>query len=216
LRLEAGRQGTVGEFQHLDLFACVCVACADRRMSGGGGGGGGGDAPDAIAVGNEAATVNRERLLRLQRLSEQVRMGGKGSMRRKKKATGVRPGATDDKKLQAVIKRLALSQIPQIDEINMFKDDGTVLTFALPKLQANISANTYVLSGSAPQQRRLEELLDDVGVLSQLGPENLAHIQQLMQQLSTQEKQSDDVPQVPDADFEAVATQAADTTASSA
>lgn len=199
-----------------ERVTCVYDGGYGRHRGGGGGGGGGGDAPDAIAVGNEAATVNRERLLRLQRLSEQVRMGGKGSMRRKKKATGVRPGATDDKKLQAVIKRLALSQIPQIDEINMFKDDGTVLTFTLPKLQANISANTYVLSGSAPQQRRLEELLDDVGVLSQLGPENLAHIQQLMQQLSTQEKQSDDVPQVPDADFEAVATQAADNTASSA
>jgi nascent polypeptide-associated complex subunit beta len=164
--------------------------------------------------GSEETTVNRERLLRLQRLSEQVRLGGKGSMRRKKKATGTRSNATDDKKLHAAIKRLGLSQIPQIDEINMFKDDGTVLTFALPKLQANISANTYVLSGAAPQQRRMEDLLDDVGMLSQLGPENLAQIQQLMQQLSTQEKPSD-VPDVSDADFEAAAAQATEASPSS-
>ncbi|KAF6001357.1 hypothetical protein CCYA_CCYA16G4234 [Cyanidiococcus yangmingshanensis] len=160
-------------------------------------------------AGAEETTVNRERLQRLQRLSEQVRLGGKGSMRRKKKAAGTRSSATDDKKLHAAIKRMGLSQVPQIDEVNMFKEDGTVLTFAMPKLQANISANTYVMSGSAPQQRRLEDLLDDVGMLSQLGPENLAQIQQLMQQLSAQEKPSD-VPDVPDADFEAAATQPTD------
>jgi nascent polypeptide-associated complex subunit beta len=39
----------------------------------------------------------------------------------------------DDKKLQQTLKRLGVNNIPQVDEVNMFKDDGTVMHFKNPK-----------------------------------------------------------------------------------
>ena len=40
---------------------------------------------------------------------------------------------TDDKKLQSQLKKLSVSIIPNIEEVNMIKDDGTVLHFNNPK-----------------------------------------------------------------------------------
>lgn len=61
-----------------------------------------------------------------------MRSGGKGTPRRvvKKKPAG---GATDDKKLQATLKKLNVQPIAGIEEVNMFKEDGKVLHFSAPK-----------------------------------------------------------------------------------
>lgn len=61
-----------------------------------------------------------------------MRIGGKGTPRRvvKKKPAG---GATDDKKLQATLKKLNVQPINGIEEVNMFKEDGKVLHFSAPK-----------------------------------------------------------------------------------
>ena len=47
----------------------------------------------------------------------------------KKKPTS----GTDDKKLQATLKKLNVQPIAGIEEVNMFKDDGKVLHFSAPK-----------------------------------------------------------------------------------
>jgi nascent polypeptide-associated complex subunit beta len=60
------------------------------------------------------------------------RTGGKGSMRRKHKAVH-KHSAGDDKKLQSTLKKLQVNPIPQIEEVNMFKDDGAVIHFKNPK-----------------------------------------------------------------------------------
>merc|ERR1719217_1203538 len=96
------------------------------------------------------------------------RTGGEGTMRRKKLAKHTSTGA-DDKQLQAQLKRLGMNNIPGIEEVNMFKEDGGVLHFAAPKVQASIAANTYVVSGHG-EDKQLQELLPDI--ISQLGPDN--------------------------------------------
>ena len=69
---------------------------------------------------------------KLARLAAAVRTGGPGSVRRKKKA--VHKNATaDDKKLQSTLKRLGVNNIPGIEEVNLFKDDGSVIHFSNPK-----------------------------------------------------------------------------------
>lgn len=75
------------------------------------------------------------------------RLGGKGTVRRKKRAP-TKPVGGDDKKLQAVLKRLSLSQIPGIEEVNMYKENER-LFFQNPKVQASPGANTYVISGQS-------------------------------------------------------------------
>lgn len=73
--------------------------------------------------------MNSEKLIRL---AQQVRTGGKGSVRRKKKANH-KANVTDDKRLQGTLKRLGVNNIPGIEEVNLFKDDGNVIHFTNPK-----------------------------------------------------------------------------------
>ena len=69
---------------------------------------------------------------KLAKMASQVRTGGKGSVRRKKKAIH-KTTTTDDKRLQNTLKRLGVNNIPAIEEVNLFKDNGTVIHFTNPK-----------------------------------------------------------------------------------
>ncbi|XP_026661526.1 nascent polypeptide-associated complex subunit beta-like isoform X3 [Phoenix dactylifera] len=105
--------------------------------------------------------MDREKLMKM---AGAVRTGGKGSMRRKKKAVH-KTTTTDDKRLQSTLKRIGVNAIPAIEEVNIFKDD-VVIQFVNPKVQASIAANTWVVSGS-PQMKKLQDMLPTI--ISQLG-----------------------------------------------
>ncbi|XP_050235090.1 nascent polypeptide-associated complex subunit beta-like isoform X2 [Mercurialis annua] len=158
--------------------------------------------------------MNRERLMKM---AGAVRTGGKGSMRRKKKAVH-KTTTTDDKRLQSTLKRIGVNAIPAIEEVNIFKDD-IVIQFVNPKVQASIAANTWVVSG-APQTKKLQDILPQV--LGHLGPDNLENLKKLAEQIQKQapsggatattapeEDDDDDVPElVPGETFEAAAEEA--------
>lgn len=107
---------------------------------------------------------------KLKQLEAQVRIGGKGSARRKKKVIH-RTNATDDKRLQASLKKLGLTNIPGIEEVNMIKDDGEVIHFNNPKVQASLSSNTFAVTGHA-EVKKIAEMLPTL--LSQLNAENFS------------------------------------------
>lgn len=83
---------------------------------------------------------------KLKKLQESVRIGGKGTPRRKKKIVH-QTAATDDKKLQSSLKKLSVNTIPGIEEVNMIRDDGTIIHFNNPKAQASLAANTFAITG---------------------------------------------------------------------
>lgn len=116
------------------------------------------------------------------KMASAVRTGGKGSVRRKKKAVH-KTTTTDDKRLQSTLKRLGVNTIPGIEEVMIFKDDH-VIQFTNPKVQASITANTYVVSG-ASVTKKLSEVLP--AVYSQLGTENLNVLRQMQAQLQAQQ-----------------------------
>merc|ERR1711920_211759 len=87
-----------------------------------------------------------------------------------------RSHVADEKQMQAQLKRLGGNSIPGIEEVNMFKDDGTVVHFSAPKVQASVSSNTFVVTGHA-ENKRLEELLP--GIINQLGPDNLVNLKRI-------------------------------------
>merc|ERR1719261_2431977 len=136
-----------------------------------------------------------------------VRTGGSGTVRRKKKS-GHHSSAADDKQLQAQLKRLQVNNIPGIEEVNMFKEDGAVIHFSTPKVQASIASNTYVITGHA-ENKQLQELLP--GIINQLGPDNLMNLKRLAESYSAGAAASgsatqgadDDVPEITE-DFESV------------
>ena len=103
--------------------------------------------------------------------------GGKGAVRRKKKAASRSSSAQSDVKLNAALKKLGATNIPGIEEVNLFKEDGKVIHFVNPKVQASISANTYIVSGPS-DTKPLQDLLP--GIVSQLGMDNIQQLQQAM------------------------------------
>mmetsp|Transcript_5894 Transcript_5894/g.11363 ORF Transcript_5894/g.11363 Transcript_5894/m.11363 type:complete len:166 (+) Transcript_5894:349-846(+) len=147
---------------------------------------------------------------KLNKLMASVRTGGKGSVRRKKKAVH-KTATTDDKRLQNTLKRLGVNNIPGIEEVNLFRDNGTVIHFKNPKVQASIGANTYVISGTA-ENKKLQDLLP--GIINQLGPDNLENLKKIADQydkggVSTEGAEVDDDDDVPELveDFEQASKQ---------
>ncbi|KAL0343178.1 UNVERIFIED_CONTAM: Nascent polypeptide-associated complex subunit beta [Sesamum angustifolium] len=118
---------------------------------------------------------------KLRKMAGSVRTGGKGTMRRKKKAVH-KTTTTDDKRLQSTLKRIGVNAIPAIEEVNIFMED-VVIQFINPKVQASIAANTWVISGS-PQTKKLQDILPQI--IHQLGPDNLENLKKLAEQFQKQ------------------------------
>ncbi|XP_070492068.1 transcription factor BTF3 homolog 4-like [Chironomus tepperi] len=119
--------------------------------------------------------MNPEKLKKLQAQAAQVRIGGKGTPRRKKKIVH-QTAATDDKKLQSTLKKLAVNNIPGIEEVNLIKNDGTVIHFNNPKTQASLASNVFAITGHG-ETKQIAELLP--GILTQLGTEGLSQLKRL-------------------------------------
>ena len=51
-----------------------------------------------------------------------------------------------------------VNTIPGIEEVNMIKDDGSVIHFNNPKVQASLGANTFAVTGHA-ENKQITELL---------------------------------------------------------
>ncbi|KAK1427107.1 hypothetical protein QVD17_15790 [Tagetes erecta] len=139
--------------------------------------------PDSLGP-ESTPKMNVEKLMKM---AGAVRTGGKGSVRRKKKAVH-KTSTTDDKRLQSTLKRIGVNTIPAIEEVNIFKDE-TVIQFLNPKVQAAVAANTWVVSGS-PQIKKLQDILP--GIFNQLGPDNLDNLKKLVaEQLQKQSPGAD-------------------------
>ena len=75
---------------------------------------------------------NPDKLAQLQNKAATARTGGKGTVRRKTKK--VRKNAVhDDKRLKSTLNRLKVRDIPAIEEVNLFKEDGGIIHFSNPK-----------------------------------------------------------------------------------
>ena len=85
--------------------------------------------------------------------------------------------STDEKKLQTQLKRLGVNTIPGIEEVLLFNDDNSALSFTNPKVQASIAANTYVVSGPS-QEKSAQEAMSSMF--------NGTSLQQLMAQMGMQ------------------------------
>uniref|UniRef100_A0A1A9WQP3 Transcription factor BTF3 n=1 Tax=Glossina brevipalpis TaxID=37001 RepID=A0A1A9WQP3_9MUSC len=154
--------------------------------------------------------MNAEKLKKLQ---AQVRIGGKGTPRRKKKIVHSTP-ATDDKKLQSSLKKLSVNTIPGIEEVNIIKNDGTVIHFNNPKAQASLPTNTFAITGHG-ENKSISEMLP--GILTQLGPQDITQLKKIASELANKSASAgasvgagatsggdDDVPDLVD-NFEEVA-----------
>merc|ERR1711865_227412 len=142
-------------------------------------------------MGSRSSKVNKsgeEISPALARLQASVRIGGKGSVRRKKKGVH-KTTTTDDKRLQNTLKRLGINSIPAIEEVNLFMDSGEVIHFTNPKVQASIAANTYVIIGVA-ETKKLQDLFP--GILNQVDKSVLPSLKKIAEQYNPEGGDDDD------------------------
>merc|ERR1711966_551304 len=125
----------------------------------------------------------------LARLQASVRIGGKGSVRRKKKVVH-KTTTTDDKRLQNTLKRLGINSIPAIEEVNLFMESGEGIHFTNPKVQASIAANTYVIIGHA-ETKKLQDPFP--GILNQVDKSVLPSLKKIAEQYSQGGEAADDL-----------------------
>ncbi|KAK2746515.1 Nascent polypeptide-associated complex subunit beta [Myotisia sp. PD_48] len=123
---------------------------------------------------------------KLAKLQQSVRIG-KGTPRRKMKKVHKSSG-TDDKKLQTSLKKMNVQPIQAIEEVNMFKEDGNVIHFAAPKVQASVPSNTFAIYGHG-EEKELTELVP--GILNQLGPDSLASLRKLAESYQSMQKKEE-------------------------
>merc|ERR1712130_1052958 len=119
--------------------------------------------------------------------------GGKNAMRRKKfkakKSTN-----EFEKRLQANLKKLSCNTIPGIEEVNLFKSDGTVIHFVSPKVDAEVSSNTFIVSGNFTTNK-IEELLPDI--LPQIGSDHLTQLKDYAEKFEALRPNNDDGDEAP-------------------
>ncbi|KYQ93260.1 nascent polypeptide-associated complex NAC domain-containing protein [Tieghemostelium lacteum] len=125
---------------------------------------------------------------KLNKLAEQNRTGGKGSVRRKKKVVHHNTGV-DDKKLQTKLKALGVRSIPGIETVNLFKADGSIIHFVNPKVQA--ASKTFVVSGHN-EVKSMKDLLPDI--INHIGQDQIKKLAESLSAGIGKNTTTDDIP----------------------
>ncbi|KAG5362214.1 Nascent polypeptide-associated complex subunit beta [Yarrowia sp. C11] len=130
--------------------------------------------------------VDPAKLAALQKKSG-AQSGGKGTPRRPGKKVAGRNISEDEKKLSATLKKFNAQEITGISEVNMFKEDGTVLHFPKVHVEGSVQANTFAISGPS-STKDIAELIPDI--LPQMGQDALLQLQQAAVQFSKLQEQA--------------------------
>merc|ERR1711935_515512 len=125
-------------------------------------------------------------------------IGGKGTQRRTKKVVhSYGQEVNEDKKLKSTIKKFGMQQLQDIDEVNMFKDDNTVIHLKKPQSQFSVRENLLVVAGT-PETRELKDMMPDI--LKQVGPQQYQFLKTQLGSLGgdgkAADEDDDDVPQL--------------------
>lgn len=118
--------------------------------------------------------------------------GGKGSVRRTRKAIH-KSNAADDKKVYAAFKTLGLQSLSTNEQVNIFLEDGNVIHFKLPKVDAALSCNTFIVSGRG-ETKPLKDILP--GIIDQIGMESISELQNIMKATTDAVSGLEGVPEV--------------------
>ena len=133
-----------------------------------------------------------------------TQIGGKGSMRRKKKVASHNPKA-DDKKLISTLKKYNMQPLTDIVELNMFMDNNSVMHFSKLMVQYSFK-ESFVFINGAYDTKELKDLLP--GIIDQVGPQHHEYLKKLRASMETTEpvKKNDDdeIPKLVNTNFEEV------------
>ena len=120
-----------------------------------------------------------------------VQTGGKGSMRRKKKVAP--KNNNQDAALAKKMGKFGLQPLPDIEEVNFFKDDDTVMHLKRPNIQFSMKEQLVTVNGEA-ETKDIKSMIP--GILSQVGPEQYKTLQNIVKSSAQADDDDDDVPEL--------------------
>jgi nascent polypeptide-associated complex subunit beta len=132
----------------------------------------------------------------------ETQIGGKGTQRRKHPVKHRAGKVEVDKKIESVAKKAQARKLNEITEVNIFKDDNTVIQFKKPTIEYSFKEKVSFVSG-IHETKNLKEVF--TSLLKQLGPKQLAFVKETSEALKSKDKEKiDEAPELVE-DFDAVA-----------
>lgn len=138
-----------------------------------------------------------------------LKLGGKGTQKKKKFVTH-KTQVVQDKRITALAKKAGARSLGEVTEINVFRDDNTILNFKKPKIEYSHKEKISFVVGIPESKRKqiylysleIKDLLP--GILKQLGPKQLGFIKDYAESLkNVTEKPKEEAPELVE-DFEEV------------
>ena len=150
------------------------------------------------------AQIKEARKKFAEKFGGETQIGGKGTQRRKKPAKHRSNKVEVDKKIEAVAKKSQARKLNEIIEVNIFKDDNTVIQFKKPTIEYSFKEKVSFVSG-VHETKNLKEVF--TSLLKQLGPKQLAFVKDASEDLKNKDKEKDKIEEAPELveDFDAVA-----------
>ena len=132
----------------------------------------------------------------------ETQIGGKGTQRRKHPVKHRAGKVEVDKKIESVAKKAQARKLNEITEVNIFKDDNTVIQFKKPTIEYSFKEKVSFVSG-IHETKNLKEVF--TSLIKQLGPKQLAFVKETSEALKSKDKEKiDEAPELVE-DFDAVA-----------
>jgi len=107
---------------------------------------------------------------------DKTQLGGKGTQRRTQKVK-VTHQVQEDGKLKSAVKKFGVQNLPDIEEVNMFKDDNSIVNFRKPLIQFSVRENLLIVTGE-PQTKQLKDLMPEI--MKQVGPQQYEALKTLV------------------------------------
>ena len=133
-----------------------------------------------------------------------TQIGGKGTQKRKKAAKHRGNKVEADNKIQALSKKAGARKINEVSEINIFKDDNTVVQLKKPSLEYSFKEKVSFVSGVS-DTKNIKDILP--GIIKQLGPKQFEFMKEYAETLKAKDKKkTDKIEEAPELveDFEEV------------
>ena len=132
-----------------------------------------------------------------------TQIGGKGTQRRKHEAKKRGNKVETDKKIEAIAKKAQSKKLNEINEINIFKDDNTVIHFKKPTLEYSFKEKVSFVSG-LHETKNIKELLP--AIIKQLGPKQFEFMKEYAETLKSKDNKNEKIDEAPELveDFESV------------
>ena len=132
----------------------------------------------------------------------QTQIGGKGTEKRKHPVKHRGNKVEVDKKIEAVAKKSQARKLNEVVEVNIFKDDNTVIQFKKPTVEYSFKEKVTFISG-AHETKNLKDVFSSL--VKQLGPKQLAFVKEATETKAKNEKEKiDEAPELVE-DFEETA-----------